>query len=171
MNEQRLWEATPEHFIEFQPKIMQYAYAITRNWANAKDIVQEVFISFFNYIKKEANRFYESKENLWNAIKNITYWLSKNYKRDIHKWKNGELEDYKNSFIDIPARCLKTEIINKDYYKSLLKNCPYKIGIKALDLQAQGYSKKEISDNLELNYYKINNEMFVTRKWIKLNCK
>jgi len=157
--------------IEFQFKLinlhehlMKYAYSLTADKEDAKDLVQDTILKALKYSDK-----FEDESN----FKGWTYTILKNtfingYRRSA--WENAFREQSKAAFsnyqirsngYDDPESTFSALEINQniDQLKEIFR-IPLKMHIN-------GYKYKEIADTLNLNIGTVKSRIFLSRKQLK----
>jgi len=147
--------------IDLQESLMRFAYSLTADKEDAKDLVQETFLKALNYCDKIA---YESNFKAW------TYTIMKNtfinnYRRSLRHNTYSELTKEEFNLHDSHAS-------GSDDPDSVYTSKEIEKIIEALDddlklpfkMHHEGFKYKEIAETLGLNIGTVKSRMFFTRQ-------
>ena len=147
--------------VSLEPSLNRFAYKLTADKEDARDLVQETFLKALRYYNKYV---YESNFKAWTYtimkntyINNYRRGLRQNYFRDQTK-ESYFINQTSSIGTDDPDSTYSAIEINQNI--ELLKDM-FRIPLK---MHISGYKYKEIADKLDLNIGTVKSRIFLSRK-------
>ena len=150
-----------QKLLELENSLKRFAYSLTSDKEEAKDLVQETYLKALTYQDKYVN---DDNFKAWTFTIMRNTFIN-NYRRSARQQTNRDetkntmvLNHYKNYGSDDPSSSFSTKEIMKNI-DSLEDD--FKLPLK---MHFEGYKYKEIADKLNLNIGTVKSRIFFSRK-------
>ena len=146
-------------FIDYREKVFNYFIKKTGSVTDAEDLLQNTFLKLWRY-RSSLNECYLLDQHLFNIARTvfIDYTRSKNKLRKIEALVKREVTAAKEE--------IKNEL-DKERLEQILKEMPEERRKAFLMHKVEGYTYKEIADELSLNTKTVDNHISRALKQIR----
>jgi RNA polymerase sigma-70 factor, ECF subfamily len=149
------------NLINLQESLLRYAYSLTSDKDDAKDLLQDTILKTLKYCDKFVHDF-NFKAWTYTIMKNT---FINNYRRSIRKkYFSDQPKDWSYLFSTQPSNFHEpdTEYISKELEKTIeALDDNFKLPFK---MHMNGFKYKEIAKSLDLNLGTVKSRIFFARK-------
>jgi len=141
--------------------VFRIAYTYTKNYAEAEDILQDVFIKYFKH-----NEPFECEEKLRGWLIKVTVNMSKNYLRSFRFKKNDEIDENMPEPIQNPNKFED----KTDVYQAVMK-LPAKYRQVVMLFYYEDMTINQIADAFDCKESTVKTQLFRARDMLKETLK
>ncbi|MDY6820808.1 MAG: sigma-70 family RNA polymerase sigma factor [Deferribacterota bacterium] len=161
--------------LKYQNRLYAFIISLVKNEEEAKDIVQESFVTAYNKLSDlvDRRRFYPWLKKI--AFHNALLFLNKDKKKvksdeDVLDYLDNLDNNYKSSVIYVKEKSPEAHILNKEiskYVKLFIDSLPDKLRIVVILRDVEGHSYEEIAQLLDIPIGTVRSRLHSAREVLK----